>query len=427
MKVLIISPLFPSQGSGAEISTMLECRELVENGVEVVLVTNSHVKLKCNDMWMKKIKSYQIPMSFISFIHPKNKPFGEFLYWFLQECSWKYISKTACEEKADLIHIEHAFIGFNKNDNWLPIIMTIRDYWPICPYRVLMNKEMKCCANRNFIGGFPCRWKIYSEYGATKFPHLFYNVLFTPILYLMYCKYHEIVKEKLKEIDQILTISNFVKDVIKSHIPLEDKEIEVIYTPIVTREYVPRKDSDEITFTYIGALEAHKGIMNLVKAFSIVTRKNSNVRLLICGEGALRPRIREFILGNNLTKNIKLLGRVNYETIDRVYEETDIVIVPSLWPEPFGRVVAESLISGRLVLINPVGGLKEQVDDGINGFYANCYDIKQLAEKMLELASYPKDEIILMGIKAREYTLKKFNPYERVKKLIRIYERLIMR
>lgn len=425
MKVLIISPLFPPQGSGAEISSMLEAKELAENGLEVLLVTNNYVKLDITDEFIKRIKIYQVPMFFTSFIYPRSIPFGEFAYWIFQENSWKNISEIARKESVDLIHIEHAYIGFSKDNSALPIILTIRDYWPICPYRVLMDERAVCCANRNFIGGFRCRWEIYSEYGTAKFPHLLYNIIFTPLLHSMYKRYNIMIERKLKEVDQIVTISNFLKKIIESGISLRSKEIQVIYPSIGNNAYIPRRNSNKITFTYIGSLEAHKGVIKLVNSFSSIVRKNDKLELLICGEGGLKSRIREYILRNNLNKHIKLLGKIDHRLIGKVYENTDVVVVPSLWPEPYGRVVIESLVAGRLVIVNPVGALKEQVDDGINGFYANCYDIKKLAEKMLEITCYSKDEIISMGIKAREYTLKKFNPKERIKKLIKIYERLI--
>jgi len=95
-------------------------------------------------------------MPFISFIYPSSKPFGEFNYWFFQRSTWKYIYDIAVRERVDLIHVEHAYIGF-KREKRLPIVLTIRDYWPVCPYRTMSSAEGECCAFRSFIAGFPCR------------------------------------------------------------------------------------------------------------------------------------------------------------------------------------------------------------------------------------------------------------------------------
>jgi len=51
---------------------------------------------------------------------------------------------------------------------------------------------------------------------------------------------------------------------------ISPEKVDVIYTPLPNLPYIPREGSSpRITFTYIGALEAHKGIMNLLKAFHI--------------------------------------------------------------------------------------------------------------------------------------------------------------
>jgi len=423
MKVLIVSPMFPPQGWGAEISTMLECKELVENNVKVVLVTNNHVSIKPYQKWTRKLKIYRLPMPFISFIYPRYKPFGEFGYWIFQEGSWEHIYKIAVKEHVDLIHVEHAYIGFREEPN-IPIALTIRDYWPICVYRTLF-KNTNCCAYKSFIWGFPCRKRIYLEYGLAKLPHLFYNIYFTPLLHLLCRKVHSLVKRKFQKVDRFIAISNFIKDVLSRKLRIAREKIEVIYPPLPEMPYVHRISSpSEVTFTYIGALEAHKGVMNLLRAFHLAVKNNKSIKLLIYGEGALYPRIREYISANRLTDKIEVLGRVSYKDLHRVYERTDVVVVPSLWPEPFGRVSAEALLAGRPVLINPVGGLKEQVIDGLTGFHANCYNIKAFARKIIEISSMPRAILHEMGLKAREHILTNFERRKRIERLIKIYESL---
>jgi len=53
--------------------------------------------------------------------------------------------------------------------------------------------------------------------------------------------------------------------------------------------------------------------------------------------------------------------------VERFYESTAIVVVPSLHPEPFGRMALESMAWGCLTIVAGHGGLVEIVDDGITG------------------------------------------------------------
>lgn len=425
MKVLLLSPMFPPQGGGAEISAMLECRDLVEYGLDVVLVTNNRVPIAINEEWFKKVKLYQIPMPFISFMYPSPKPFGEFNYWFFQKTAWKYIYNIAVKERVDLVHIQHAYIGFKK-ERKLPIVLTIRDYWPICPYRTLSANEEKCCAFRSFVAGFPCRKKAYLEYGLTKMPHLIYNACFTPLLNFLSRRFHSMIREAFREVDRFIAISYFLKHIICKNLNMASKKMDVIYPPLPNLPYIPRKNSpSKITFTYIGGLEVHKGVKNLLRAFYIAISKNREIELLLCGSGAMEKWIKNYIRNANLEKHVKVVGRINFMKLYEIYQKTDIVIVPSLWPEPFGRVAMEALCAGRPVIVNPIGGLREQVINGFNGFYVNCYDIYELAKGILDISEIPRQKLLQMGLEARKEILKRFDSENRIRKLLRIYDSIV--
>ena len=425
MKILLISPMFPPQGSGAEISTMLECRDLVEHGLEVVLVTNNRVPIVINEEWFRKVRVYQIPMSFISFIYPSSKPLGEFNYWFFQKSTWKYIHNIAIKEGVNLIHVQHAYIGF-KREKKLPTVLTIRDYWPLCPYRTLFNDKEECCAFRSFVMGFPCMRKAYLEYGLTKVPHLVYNMCFTPLLNLLSRSLYSVICSTFQEVDRFIAISCFVKDVICKNLNILSGKVDVIYPPLPNLPYIPRKDnSSKTTFAYIGGLETHKGVKNLLKAFHIAVNRNKRIELLICGSGGMEKWIKNYIRSANLDKYVKVTGKVDPMKFYDIYQRTDVIVVPSLWPEPFGRVAMEALCAGSPVVANPIGGLREQIIDGFNGFYVNCYDVKELAKGILNVSEMPKQKLLQMGLKAREDLLKRFSSKERIYKLLRIYDSVI--
>lgn len=63
--------------------------------------------------------------------------------------------------------------------------------------------------------------------------------------------------------------------------------------------------------------------------------------------------------GEQVKRNLTLVGwcdvRAEFE------EKADLVLAPSLWPEPFGRVAVEGLAAGKIVLVSDIGGLPEAV------------------------------------------------------------------
>ena len=52
----------------------------------------------------------------------------------------------------------------------------------------------------------------------------------------------------------------------------------------------------------------------------------------------------------------------------KAYKQADIVIVPSLWEEPFGRTAIEAMSYGIPVIASNIGGLKNIVIDGKTGY-----------------------------------------------------------
>jgi len=421
MKILVISPLFPPQGSGAEISTMLECKELAENGIDVVIVTNNALSLKWDDL-NKRIKIYRIPMSFNSFIYPKAKPFGESLYWILQDHSWDIIKKIALKENIDVLHIEHAFIGFRPLLNKRPVILTIRDYWPICIYRTLWRGD-RICTTCSFKNMSVCRFFNYRYCGLSAISRGIYGNLFSPLIYALAKKMYKLFRKRLRFTDKLIAVSQFLKEKISQNYPELAEKIEAIYTPLPDVPVIKRSlNDDKVIYAYIGVLSPHKGVINLLHAFELAVKRDPRIKLILCGSGPLQNYVRHFINQKRLGSFIRFIGRVEYQQLRKIYEKVDVVIFPSLWPDPFPRTVLEALLSGKPVLVNPVGGVKEQVIDRLNGFYANCYNIRELAEKILEISSLSRYELEEMGLRAREITLKKFDRKKRLKKLISIYE-----
>jgi len=275
----------------------------------------------------------------------------------------------------------------------------------------MSSTEGECCAFRSFIAEFPCRREIYLEYGLTKLPHLVYNMYFTPLLSLLSQKLRSLILKTLQEVDRFIAVSNFVKSTICEHLGISPEKVDVIYTPLPNLPYIPREGSSRrITFTYIGALEAHKGVMNLLKAFHIAVSKDKNIKLLLCGTSGMERRIRDYIHDANFGKYVRILGKIDYARLHTVYQQTDVVVTPSLWPEPFARVVVEALCAGRPVIANPVGGLKEQIINNFNGFYVNCYDVNELAKGILNVSKTPSDELLQMGFRARKDALERFSP-----------------
>ena len=90
----------------------------------------------------------------------------------------------------------------------------------------------------------------------------------------------------------------------------------------------------------------------------------------------------------------------------RVINSWDILLVPSRY-EPQGQVDLEAMACGVIPAVG-MGGLREKVEDGFNGIWINPYDVRETAEKILQLykGEYKGRKMEEIAENARESTIK---------------------
>jgi len=125
---------------------------------------------------------------------------------------------------------------------------------------------------------------------------------------------------------------------------------------------------------YVGALMYHKGILNLLRVMTDETLRRTD--LLVIGDGNLRRECEDFVRKRGL-KHVKFVGKVPFKDIPNFYAASDIVVFPSIWQEPFGRVVLEAMAAGKPVVASNVGGVVDLIINGENG-----YLVEPLNDKM---------------------------------------------
>jgi glycosyltransferase involved in cell wall biosynthesis len=73
----------------------------------------------------------------------------------------------------------------------------------------------------------------------------------------------------------------------------------------------------------------------------------------------------------------------------RHYAWADVVVIPSLRPEPFGRVAVEAMSAGCLVIAAKHGGLVEIINDHKTGLFFNPGDAQDLLHKLRWIKNNP--------------------------------------
>ena len=119
-----------------------------------------------------------------------------------------------------------------------------------------------------------------------------------------------------------------------------------------------QKDSCRLLF--VGRVNYNKGLQYLLRAVGELDR---SFRLEVAGHGWFSPRAKELARDLGISDRTRFLGNVVGADLARAYQRADLVVVPSILPEPLGLVVGEARCHGVPVVVSDAGGLPEWADD----------------------------------------------------------------
>jgi glycosyltransferase involved in cell wall biosynthesis len=156
---------------------------------------------------------------------------------------------------------------------------------------------------------------------------------------------------------------------------------------------------DRFTVIFVGRFRKIKGILNLIK----VAGDLKDINFIFAGEGPEEQKLRQ---AASESKNIIHRGKVSNQDLPQYYNAADVSIMPSLYEEPFGRVVIESLSCGIPCICSNLGGIVEHLDSAVcQLIYPGIEEIKK---SILEFYRNP-DKLRQMSSGCRKFAEEKFS------------------
>ena len=186
---------------------------------------------------------------------------------------------------------------------------------------------------------------------------------------------------QFRRVERFIAVSRFMADTIA----VDAGRIPVHVVPNCAEpgfEPSPVVNADRVL--YCGRLETVKGVEHLLEAFRKTLADHPSARLAIAGEGTRRAALEASAADLVAAGSVRFLGWLPRTALAEQIAESSLVVVPSLWPEVFGRVVLDAFEAGRAVLASRVGGLPELVD-GDRGVLVEPGDGDGLAAALGEL------------------------------------------
>jgi glycosyltransferase involved in cell wall biosynthesis len=141
-----------------------------------------------------------------------------------------------------------------------------------------------------------------------------------------------------------------------------------------------------ISLLYLGRLEATKGIDLLCEAFSLSAGRCPTLHLNIAGWGTLADSLQQKYGPH---PRITFHGPVFNQKKSDLLAASDVLVVPSLWPEVFGIVIVEAYAHGLPVIASNIGGIPELVEHQKTGFLVPPGDIEALSHTLNNIAQNP--------------------------------------
>ncbi len=178
---------------------------------------------------------------------------------------------------------------------------------------------------------------------------------------------------------------------------LPRKRIRVIYNPIVTPQMEAKMrqpcqhpwlaDGQPPVVLAVGRLEAQKDYPTLLRAFALLRQKRE-ARLLVLGEGPLRPRLEALAQALGIADAVDFHGVV--ENPYPFMRRSAVLALASRW-EGFGIVLVEALACGtQVVSTRCPGGPAEILADGKYGWLTPVGEPQPLAEALETALTDPK-------------------------------------
>lgn len=381
MKIaFVIEYFFPFDKGGSQWSTYYLAKQLVEKGHDITIITPNFGSKEFEIVhgikilrypFYKKTKNFEYVPGHFFFTNPLFMIWSTFFLFF-------YIKK----EKPQIIHIhgKYSIAPTRLADLFLkiPVLATIRDYIVICNYGICLMHGVKACNILNYYRqDFRQYFKVYV---VNKTPLTF-------LINVMASIWGRVSTQILKVLSKgmnVVVLSDIQKEIFLKN---RFKNVSVIANSF---EFLPKKVfKKQRIITFAGRLTPGKGAKLILDIIPDLAKLYSAYTLYFMGEGFLKKDIAKMAKKYPF---VKVLGNISHVQLLSLFSKSKIVLAPAVWPEPFGRVVMESLSCKTPVVVSRRSGLARLVNSFQIGSVCNpttksLLDAIQLAIKKHKLYS----------------------------------------
>jgi glycogen synthase len=377
VNILLATDVFPPGSGGSGWSTFYLARTLAERGHHVEIV---QPKLGVQGTRARMFEGLNVvEVGYDSTEVPGLRAWQRPRV--LEKTLTTYLAQRA--PAFDLIHAQHvltipAAVNAKKavqRDQSIPVITTVRDYWPVCLYGTLWRDRAICPICRN---GEITRCLAQKYSGTAKFMQ--------PLVPLVQRELQR-RQRALRASDAVIAVSRFVRETLREALPLDRVTVVPNLIAIAETERLAagfkRLESDKSRLPvqryllFVGKLNVLKGADLLPQ---IIRASGVPLPLIVVGDGELRLKLGQ-------SPGIEVRGWVsNAETLSWIAGAAALLF-PARWAEPLARTLLEAQALGVPTVALETGGTRDIIQDNFNGLLAPNLD--EFAAQLRRLVQDP--------------------------------------
>ncbi|MCL4826270.1 MAG: glycosyltransferase family 4 protein [Caldilinea sp.] len=325
-------------------------------------------------------------------------------------------------QRPDIAHFQAGYLLgvapiFAAHSAGVPIVLTLHDYWFLCPQHTLQRSDGALCTTVPDDPAICARCRLWSSdpyarlarWGGTGV-RPFMEKLPIGVDGALIEQRRKRVHAALALAARVIAPSQFMQRQFEHLV-----EPERLVFSRIGIDSASLQSSDErnreggVKFGYVGQVAQHKGVHILVEAFRCMQSLHRDSELHIWGGLETQPeyvrRLRAIADGD---ARVHFHGRFENRYLSDVLRSLDFVVAPSLWYENCPLSILESFAANVPVICSDHGGMVELVNDGEDGLRFRPGDVADLARVMQQVVD---DEALLIKLQqgARRHVVRDVN------------------
>ncbi len=444
MNILFLTSFFPpTHNAGTEKRTLGYAAQLLEMGHDVQVICAGDWD-KGNQYWngMREENYLGIKVRRVDLNWTLAPDANRFLY--RNHLTAEGMKQWVAEIKPDLIHITSCYslsasvIETIKELN-IPMVLTLTDFWFICPKHTLLRFDETLCDGRTSNWEcLDCMLSSNNSYQKMR-PILKNDLAAAGIewvsrqpsisnyrgfrgMALNMGERKAYLQDMITIPDEVIAPSAYLKEIFAASGATRDIRVIPSGHDLSWLESANHPEpSEKINIGFIGQITPIKGLHVLLDAFK-TSSPMEKAKLSIYGpyerDSVYRDTIQRSINGN--AESIFIRGSFPHDRLGEVLSEIDVLVVPSLWHENNPRVIQEAYAAHTPVIASNVGGMSEFVEHERNGLLFERNNEIDLARQLSRIINEPN---LLQNLRDGITPVKTIE--SEVEELIMLYKELV--